>query len=63
MDETARVAQCVECGCATDAGWKGWRAYRIDDPETAEPPNIAFYCPACALREFGRRKPRSRDQG
>jgi hypothetical protein len=31
----------------------GWRAYRIDDPELREPPQLAFYCPSCARREFG----------
>jgi hypothetical protein len=33
--------------------WQGWRAYRVDDPETVEPPAVAFFCQACAEREFG----------
>jgi hypothetical protein len=35
--------------------WTGWRAYRVDDPELAEPPALALYCPRCSLREFGPR--------
>ena len=30
----------------------GWKAYRIDDAELDEPPQLAFYCPSCARREF-----------
>jgi hypothetical protein len=33
--------------------WQGWRAYRVDDPDTDEPPAVAFFCQACAEREFG----------
>jgi hypothetical protein len=47
------VVSCQECDVSSTTTWKGWRAYRTDDPETAEPPSIAFYCPACAEREFG----------
>ena len=32
----------------------GWRAYRIDDPELDERPQLGFYCPSCARREFGK---------
>ena len=46
------VVTCVECGCSSGLRWAGWRAYRIDDPEIQEPPTLAFYCPACAEREF-----------
>jgi hypothetical protein len=48
-----RVVDCVECGCRSDAGWVGWRAYRVDDPELDEPPALGFYCPTCAEAEFG----------
>ena len=51
--ERANVAHCAECDCSSGLGWRGWRAYRIDDPELAEPPALAFYCPSCAEREFG----------
>jgi hypothetical protein len=52
---------CVECGCSSGLFWGGWGAYRIDDPETGEPPQLAFYCPACAAFEFDRRPRRRRD--
>jgi hypothetical protein len=46
-------AVCVECGCTSDPLWRGWLAYRVDDPETDPNPELGFYCPACAAREFG----------
>jgi hypothetical protein len=31
-----------------------WQAHRTDDPfDEHDPPAVAFFCPACALREFG----------
>jgi hypothetical protein len=50
---TAR-AVCVECGRESDPRWRGWRAYRIDEPETDDPPELGFYCPECASEEFDR---------
>jgi hypothetical protein len=56
----ARRVVCVECGRPSDLLWRGWRAYRVDDPETNEAPTIGFYCPTCAQREFDtRRRPRN----
>lgn len=49
------LVRCQECGCLSSLRWWGWRAYRTDDPELTEPPTLAFYCPACAEREFGAR--------
>jgi hypothetical protein len=49
------IMRCQECGCPSSLRWWGWRAYRTDDPELNEPPTLAFYCPACAEREFGAR--------
>jgi len=49
------IVHCQECGSASSLTWRGWRSYRTDDPELNEPPAIAFYCPACAEREFGTR--------
>jgi hypothetical protein len=49
--ETAgMIPTCAECG----ALWlpddeKRWSAYHTDD----EPPEVVFYCPECAEREFG----------
>jgi hypothetical protein len=52
---TVNIVHCQECGCASSLSWWGWRGYRTDDPELDEPPALAFYCPACAEREFGTR--------
>lgn len=43
---------CTECRRPSDPGWRGWRAYLIEDPESDEPPEVAFYCPACS-RDLG----------
>ncbi len=45
------AVRCEECGTVDD-GERGWRAYRLDEPERDEEPAVAFYCPACAEREF-----------
>jgi len=44
---------CVECGTLSGRDARRWRSYRIDDPTEDEEPALAFYCPACAEREFG----------
>ena len=48
-EQVALIPQCVECG----AVWLAvnddrWQAWLTDD----EPPELAFYCPECAEREF-----------
>ena len=53
--DAVHLVRCQECGCLSSLRWWGWRAYRTDDPELSEPPSLAFYCPACAEREFGAR--------
>ena len=53
IEQDTNVVCCQECGQPSGAAWRGWRAYRADDPETNEPPTLTFYCPACAEREFG----------
>jgi hypothetical protein len=52
VGERARVVTCACCGCLSGPRWAGWRGYRTDDPELNEPPALAFFCPACAEREF-----------
>jgi hypothetical protein len=52
-EKALNIVECRECGISSGAFWIRWRAYRIDDPEFDEPPALAFYCPACADREFG----------
>jgi len=54
-ERPVNVIACRECGRSSGLHWRGWRAYRTDDPEMAEPPALAFYCRACAEREFGTR--------
>ena len=49
---------CVECRTVSSFYAWSWRAYRIDDPERHGVPTLAFYCPACADREFGGREAR-----
>ncbi|MBA3842779.1 MAG: hypothetical protein H0X39_09200 [Actinobacteria bacterium] len=55
----AASVHCAECDTSSGLRWRGWRGYRVDDPETDELPSLAFYCPACAEREFGASKRRS----
>jgi hypothetical protein len=45
--------ECVECGDDSDDLARGWVAIRCDDPESGEPPELAFYCPVCAAAELG----------
>lgn len=59
--QTTRTVTCTECGCPSDEYWSGWRASRCDEPEFGDAPQLAFYCPVCAEREFGRRAPRPLD--
>jgi hypothetical protein len=47
------VLRCEECGVASAGSAWAWRGYRIDDPEDGDPPEIGFFCPDCAYREFG----------
>jgi hypothetical protein len=58
-DEAARLRiaigplECVGCGFLSQGrAWK-WRGYRTDEPETRDEPEVLFYCPTCAAREFG----------
>jgi hypothetical protein len=46
-----RLADAVICaGCSGSSGleWRGWLAYRVDDPHSGRPPELGFYCPTCA---------------
>jgi hypothetical protein len=43
---------CVECRRFSSHRAPGWRAYRVDELEGDNEPELAFYCPACARREF-----------
>ena len=54
VEQAVHVLACVECPRVSSATARGWRAYRVDVPEEDEQPALAFYCPACAEREFDR---------
>lgn len=47
-----QMLRCIECGNRSGLYARGWRGYRTDDPETDDRPEIGFYCPTCAAREF-----------
>jgi hypothetical protein len=51
--EFVHVLACAECPRVSTITARGWKAYRTDDPERDEPPQLAFYCPECARAEFG----------
>jgi hypothetical protein len=57
------MVKCAECGKLSSGHWVGWGAYRTEDPEIDEPPELAFYCPQCASREFGARERFRRHEG
>jgi hypothetical protein len=50
-DQVALIVHCAECAALWLPGQtdERWSAYLTDD----EPPELAFYCPDCAGREFG----------
>jgi hypothetical protein len=48
---------CVECKASSDASARGWRAYVVEvDDDGEEEDEVVFYCPRCAVREFGGRR-------
>jgi ribosomal protein S27AE len=54
-ESVALIPQCAECGAAIwlpddDERWQAWLT-------CDEPPELAFYCPNCAEREFGGQAP------
>ena len=54
------IVECIECRRVNAFLWHGWKAYRVDDPDTeARLPELGFYCPGCAEREFGVRTPKA----
>ena len=50
--------RCQECERVAVGEAVGWRAYRADSANDDSDPSqriaaVVFYCPVCALREFG----------
>jgi hypothetical protein len=52
---SGHFATCAQCGCISSPHWVDWGAYRVDEPDSDDPPELAFFCPSCAAREFGYR--------
>jgi hypothetical protein len=50
------VLRCVECETKSTGKGLDWRAVLSGEPGETEYVNI--YCPTCAEREFGPRRPR-----
>lgn len=48
-------AVCAECGRISDPFWRGWLAYRVDDPRAGVVPELGFFCPDCAGQSRSRR--------
>jgi len=48
------VLACAECPRVSGITARGWKAYRTDVPLEDERPQLTFYCPECARREFGK---------
>jgi hypothetical protein len=49
LESVAVIPRCAECGALwLPADADRWQAWLTRD----EPPELAFYCPACAEREF-----------
>ena len=49
-EQVALIVHCAECGAIwLPADEDRRKGYHTDD----EPPELAFYCPECAEREFG----------
>jgi hypothetical protein len=46
------VLACAECPRVSSITARGWKAFRVENPETDEPPELAFYCPGCAEEIF-----------
>jgi hypothetical protein len=59
-----RVIVCVECQAASATpSVRGWRGVRVDHAELGEAPELAFYCPSCAVSELGRPLPVNEARG
>ncbi len=54
-ESVALIPSCVECEAAWLQADEGrWRAYLGCDEHLDELPEVVFYCPTCAEREFDR---------
>jgi hypothetical protein len=63
-DMSLRVIVCVECRAVSSTpSVRGWRGFRVEDASLGEPPELAFYCPSCAVSELGRPLPVPKTNG
>ena len=44
---------CVECRRRADAQARGWQAHLVESDDNEDEDEVVFFCPACAVREFG----------
>ena len=44
---------CQDCGRPSGPEARGWRLYRVEDPDEEGEEILVAYCKACALTEFG----------
>ena len=44
---------CTECDRPSGPEAKGWRLYRVEDPDEEGEEILAAYCRACAVTAFG----------
>ncbi|HEX5247801.1 MAG TPA: hypothetical protein VFW41_11800 [Gaiellaceae bacterium] len=47
------MLQCEECGSEADERAVGWCAYLAGGDEDEPTEEVAIFCAACAVREFG----------
>jgi len=53
-DAVASAAvRCVECHDLARGEATGWRGYHLWRRRSDAVPEVVFYCPVCAFREFG----------
>jgi hypothetical protein len=48
-----RVFGCAACPRVSSVSARGWKAYRVGDPEDEGALELEFYCPECSRDEFG----------
>jgi hypothetical protein len=53
-ESVALIPRCTEREAIWLPANDRWRAYLGCDEDLDEPPEVGFYCPACAERKFGK---------
>jgi hypothetical protein len=47
-----RVFGCAGCPRVSSVSARGWKAYLVDYRDEDKAPELVYYCPDCARREF-----------